>query len=85
MSAVRPLDPTPANVAAVRATLAAAFVDDPMLQWIFPHAVQQAQATAAARDAGHAPQHCVWGHALFVIQHQRAERIVNHGFVVNWH
>ena len=47
MSAVRPLDPTPANVAAVRATLAAAFVDDPMLQWIFPHAVQQAQATAA--------------------------------------
>ena len=47
MSAVRPLDPTPHGVAAVRATLGAAFVDDPMLQWIFPHSQHRAQATAA--------------------------------------
>jgi len=47
MSAVRPLDPTPLGVAAVRATLGAAFVTDPMLQWIFPDPVQQSEATAA--------------------------------------
>lgn len=47
MTAVHALDPTPVGVAAVRETLAAAFVDDPMLQWIFPDAVQQAAATAA--------------------------------------
>ena len=47
MSAVRPLDPTPLGVAAVCATLGAAFVHDPMLQWIFPHPQHRAQATAA--------------------------------------
>ena len=47
MSVVRPLDPSPLGVAAVRATLGAAFIDDPMLQWVFPAPVQQAQATAA--------------------------------------
>lgn len=47
MSAVRPLEPNPLGVAAVRGTLAAAFVTDPMLQWIFPDPVQQAEATAA--------------------------------------
>lgn len=47
MTAVHSLDPTPQGVAAVRATLAAAFVDDPMLRWIFPDPVQQAPATAA--------------------------------------
>lgn len=47
MSGVRSLDPTPLAVAAVRATLGASFVDDPMLRWIFPEAVHQAQATAA--------------------------------------
>lgn len=47
MTTVHSLDPTPQGVAAVRATLAAAFADDPMLQWIFPDAVQQSAATAA--------------------------------------
>ena len=47
MTAVHSLEPTSVGVVAVRATLAAAFVDDPMLQWIFPDAVQQTSATAA--------------------------------------
>jgi len=47
MSAVHTLDATPLGVAVVRATVAAAFATDPMLQWIFPEAVHRAQATAA--------------------------------------
>lgn len=47
MSAVYALDPTPLGVAAVRATVGAAFAADPMLEWIFPDAVHRAQATAA--------------------------------------
>lgn len=47
MSAVHTLDATPLGVAAVRATVAAAFTTDPMLQWIFPEPVCRAQATAA--------------------------------------
>jgi ribosomal protein S18 acetylase RimI-like enzyme len=47
MAAVLPLDPHPANVVAVRTALAAAFADDPMLQWIFRGVVQAEQATAA--------------------------------------
>ena len=47
MSAVHTLDPTPLGVAAVRATVGAAFATDPMLEWIFPDPVHRAQATAA--------------------------------------
>jgi ribosomal protein S18 acetylase RimI-like enzyme len=47
MSAVTSLDPHPPNVVAVRATLGAAFADDPMLQWIFRGVPQAEQATAA--------------------------------------
>jgi ribosomal protein S18 acetylase RimI-like enzyme len=47
MAVVLPLDPHPGNVAAVRATLGAAFATDPMLQWIFRDVPQAEQATAA--------------------------------------
>jgi ribosomal protein S18 acetylase RimI-like enzyme len=47
MSAVRPLESTPLGVAAVRATLAAAFETDPMMGWLFPDPVQALHATAA--------------------------------------
>jgi GNAT superfamily N-acetyltransferase len=47
MSAVHPLDPSPSNVASVRAVLGAAFADDPMLQWIFRDVPAIEHATAA--------------------------------------
>jgi GNAT superfamily N-acetyltransferase len=47
MAAVLSLDPHPGNVAAVRATLGAAFSTDPMLQWIFRGVAQPDQAVAA--------------------------------------
>ena len=47
MTAVVSLDPHPVHVAAVRATLGAAFADDPMMQWIFQGVEQPQQAIAA--------------------------------------
>ncbi len=47
MNSVQPLDPTPADVAAVRGVLGAAFADDPMLRWIFRGVEAQEHATAA--------------------------------------
>lgn len=47
MTSVQPLDPTPAGVVAARGVLAAAFADDPMLQWIFRGVEAREHATAA--------------------------------------
>lgn len=47
MTAVQPLDPTPLGVASVRAALAAANADDPMMKWIFGGVESPDQALAA--------------------------------------
>ena len=47
MPAVTSLNPSPEQVVAVRAVVGAAFVDDPMLQWIFRGVEAREHATAA--------------------------------------
>lgn len=47
MVTLRALDPSPVQVAQVRAIIGAAFADDPMLQWVFRDVPQADQAMAA--------------------------------------
>jgi ribosomal protein S18 acetylase RimI-like enzyme len=47
MAELRSLDPSPVQVAAVRAVVGAAFADDPMLRWVFGAVEQPEQASAA--------------------------------------
>lgn len=47
MVTLRALDPSPVQVAQVRAIIGAAFADDPMLQWVFRDVPQPDQAMAA--------------------------------------